>query len=150
MTRRQYGFTLVEVLVAVAIIGLSLAAVVASIAQMIDSSNAMRERTYAAWIAQNRITELRISQTLPEPGESTGTVEYANAEWSWTTVIAETGVANLYRIDVAVGLADDDDSLRTVTGFVGPPAVPRIANLQWLQAPRGMSRPQGIPAGATE
>lgn len=150
MSRRQSGFTLVEVLVAVAIIGLSLAAVVASIAQMIDSGNAMRERTYAAWIAQNRITEIRIRPTLPEPGNSTGTVEYANAEWTWRTVIVETGVPNLYRIDVSVSLADEDQSLRTVTGFVGPPAPPRVANLQWTQAPRGISGQPSVPAGATE
>ncbi|MEL7186669.1 MAG: type II secretion system minor pseudopilin GspI, partial [Pseudomonadota bacterium] len=70
MNARARGFTLVEVLVALAIVALSLTAIVASIGQMIDSGNAMRERTYASWIAQNRIAELRVSPTMPEVGNS--------------------------------------------------------------------------------
>lgn len=146
--RRARGFTLLEVLVAVSIVGLSLAAVVATMGQMIDSGNAMRERTYAAWIAQNRITEIRVRPVLPEVGNSTGTVEYANTEWTWRAVIAETGVTDLYRIDVSVSLADDGDPIRTVTGFVGPPAPIGEANGRWLQPPRGTGSPQGTPAGA--
>lgn len=132
------GFTLIEVLVALSIVALSLTAIVASIGQMIDSGNAMRERTYAAWIAQNRITEIRVSPTLPEPGTNTGTVEFANAEWTWRTVIVEAGIPNLYRIDVSVSLAGETQSLRTVTGFVGPPGPPGVANSQWLIQPRGV------------
>ena len=147
-TRR--GFTLVEVLVAVAIIGLSLAAVVASMAQMIDSGNAMRERTYAAWIAQNRITEVRVSPRAPEVGDSTGTVEYANTEWTWEMVISETGVNNLFRIDVSVGLADEGGSIRTVTGFVGSPAPRGEANGKWLMQPRGTRDGGGAPVGETQ
>ena len=138
MTRRHFGFTLIEVLVALSIVALSLTAIVASIGQMIDSGNAMRERTYASWIAQNRITELRISPTLPEIGNSNGTVEFANAEWTWRTVVAETGVPDLYRVDVSVSLAGDDNPLRTVTGFVSPPSPVGQANQLWIIPPRGV------------
>jgi general secretion pathway protein I len=55
-SKRTAGFTLVEVMVALAIAGLSLAAVAASISQMIQAGSAMQERTYASWIAQNKIT----------------------------------------------------------------------------------------------
>lgn len=147
MKTSQRGFTLLEVLVALAIIALSLAAVVASIGQMIDSGNAMRVRTYASWIAQNRITEIRINPALPEIGRSTGTVEYANTEWTWRTVISEAGVPDLYRIDVSVSLADDESPLRTVTGFVGMPGPPGIANSQWQIPPRGVSGGGGVAPG---
>ena len=150
MRRQHRGFTLFEVLVAVSILGLGLVAAVATVAKMIDSGKALRERTYAAWIAQNRITEIRVNPTLPEPGNSNGTVEYANAEWTWRTVIVETGVPDLYRIDVSVSLASQENPIRTVTGFVGPPAPVGEANGKWLMPPRGVSGSRGRPGGATE
>jgi type II secretion system protein I len=53
-------------MVALTIVALSLTAVAASMNQMIDAANAMRERTYASWIAQNKITEMRLANTVPE------------------------------------------------------------------------------------
>ena len=126
------GFTLIEVMVALTIVALSLTAVTASISQMIDAANTLRERTYASWIAQNRIAELRLADATPEVGNSNGDVEYANAEWTWRTIVAETGVDDLYRIDVSVSLAGRDDVIRMVTGFVGPPGVAGTANRIWV------------------
>ena len=125
------AFSLIEVMVALAIVALSLAAVTASMSQMIDAAQTMKDRTYASWIAQNRITELRLAAATPNVGASNGEVEYANTDWSWRAVVAETGVEDLYRIDVSVSLAGSDDIVRTVTGFVSPPGVPGQANMPW-------------------
>lgn len=133
-SERNAGFTLVEVMVALAVAGLSLAAVAASIGQMVDASSAMQERTYASWIAQNRIAELRLSNELPEVSTTSGEVDYAELEWAWRATISETGVENLYRVDVEVSFAGSDDIIRTVTGFVGEPGVPGEANRAWTRA----------------
>ena len=53
--RKSRGFTLIEVMVALVVAALALVAVMASISQMIDAGTAMRDRTYASWIAQNKI-----------------------------------------------------------------------------------------------
>ena len=62
--RSSRGFTLVEVMVALAIVALSLTAMAASMNTMIDNASTMRERTYASWIAQNKIAELRFGLRL--------------------------------------------------------------------------------------
>jgi general secretion pathway protein I len=134
-SRPQNGFTLIEVMVALTIVALSLTAVTASMSQMIDASQAMRDRTYASWIAQNRIAEFRLASETPDVGASNGEVEYGNAEWAWRAVISETGVDDLYRIDVAVSLAGSEDVIRTVTGFFGPPGAAGEANRAWSIAP---------------
>jgi len=140
VTRRVCsGFTLIEVMVALSIVALSLTAVTASISQMINAAESMRNRTYASWIAQNQITELRLADTAPEVGSTSGEVEYANTDWSWRAVVSETGVDDLFRIDVSVSLAGSDDNIRTVTGFAGLPGAPGEANRIWLGSPRSGS-----------
>jgi len=141
-SRKPAGFTLIEVMVALVIASLALVAVMASISQMVDAGIAMRERTYASWIAQNQIAELRLSNAEPEVSESSGEVEFAGVEWAWTATISETGVEFLYRVDVAVFFAGDDAVIRTVTGFIGEPGVPGEANRVWAQAGQAVGEDQ--------
>ena len=129
--RRVVGFTLIEVMVALVIVSLALAGVAASMGQMIDTANTMRDRTFASWIAQNKIAEMRIAGVLPEVGESSGEVDYANTTWAWTATVSETGVENLMKVDVTVSYAGYDDTVRKVTGFIGEPVAPGQSNLAW-------------------
>ena len=129
--RRLTGFTLLEVMVALVIISLALAGVAGSMGQMIDTANTMRDRTYASWIAQNKITEMRLSSALPEVGESSGEEDYANTTWAWTADVSETGIENLMKVDVAVSYPGVDETVRLVTGFIGEPVAPGQSNQIW-------------------
>ena len=131
MCGRHTGFTLIEVMVALVIVALALAAVAASMGQMIDTANTMRERTFASWIAQNKIAEMRLAGVIPEVGESSGDVDYANTSWEWTAEVSETGVENLLKVDVTVSYAGVDAPIRQVTGFIGEPAAPGQSNVAW-------------------
>ncbi|MFQ6006847.1 MAG: type II secretion system minor pseudopilin GspI [Woeseia sp.] len=131
--RKFGGFTLVEVMVAMAIAALGLAAVAAAVSQMVDAGGAMRQRTYASWVAHNKITELRLANVVPEVSETSGDVMFADREWLWRATISETGVENLFRVDVRVGLPDGQENIRTVTGFIGEPGVPGQSNLVWVR-----------------
>jgi len=137
-SKRCKGFTLIEVMVALTIASLSLAAIAASVSQMVDAGTAMRERTFASWIAQNKIAELRLANIVPEVSETNGEIEYAGREWAWTANVSETGVPNLFRVDVDVAFAGSDDTIRSVTGFIGEPTVIGESNRAWAiggQAP---------------
>lgn len=132
MSRRLVrGFTLIEVMVALAIIALSLTAVAAKMARMIDTSNSMQERTYASWIAQNKITEMRLANVIPETTTTSGDIDYASRSWRWRAVVSETGIENLYRVDVEVTSTESNAVIRKVTGFIGEPVIPGQANRAW-------------------
>ena len=118
-------------MVALVIVSLALAGVAASLGQMIDTANTMRDRTFASWIAQNQIAEMRLAGVIPEVGESSDEVDYANTTWLWTANVSETGVENLLKVEVSVSYAGSDDRIRQVTGFIGEPVAPGQSNLAW-------------------
>ena len=102
--------------------------------RMVDTSNSMRERTYASWVAQNKITEMRLANVAPEVSSSSGEIYFANTNWEWRAVVSESGIENLYRVDVTITYPGTDDVIRTVTGFVGEPSAPGQANRIYRQS----------------
>ncbi|MBT5218343.1 MAG: type II secretion system minor pseudopilin GspI [Woeseia sp.] len=128
---RNRGFTLIEVLVALVVATLALGAVLAAVSQMADTGLTLRERTYASWIGQNKITELRLANVIPDVSESNGEIEYASQEWAWTANISETGIENLFRVDVDISRPGSDDIIRSVIGFIGEPSALGESNRAW-------------------
>jgi len=128
-------------MVALTIVAFSLTAVAASMSQMIGAANAMRDRTYASWIAQNKLAEMRLSGALPDISTTSGEIEYANTVWSWRAVVSETQIENFRRIDVSISFAEDEYVIRTVTGFITEPLPPGMANQAW--------RSSRVPDGPT-
>jgi general secretion pathway protein I len=128
--RAERAFTLLEVLVALLILSIALTAMGVTMGRMFANASLMRERTYASWIAQNLIVQLRAEGTTPEEGTDSGEVEFASVEWAWETEISETGIDNLLRVDVTVSHPGEEDMIKQVTGFIGEPAMPGVANQQ--------------------
>ncbi len=129
--RRARGFTLIEVMVALAIVALALASAAIAMSQMASNASSLRDKTYASWIGQNVITELRLSGTLPETDTTSGDVDFAGSNWLWEATVSETGVDNLVRVDVGVFRGGEDYAIRTVTGFVGEPVPPGASAQAW-------------------
>lgn len=130
---RQRGFTLIEVMIALVIVAISLTGMAVTMGSMLDNATTLRERTYASWIAQNKIVEVRLTNEVPNVGSTSGDIEFANSTWEWRADIAETGVENLLRIDVAVSWPGAEQPIRTVTGFIGEPIIPGLSNQVWGQ-----------------
>ena len=135
--RQSRGFTLIEVVVALAIAAISLGALVASVSQMVDASGSMQQRTYASWIGQNRVTEMRLANAIPDVSTTTDEVTFGGLEWEVESTVSETGVENLYRVDVSVTLIGDENPSGVVTGFIGEPTNPGDANAAWASGFQG-------------
>lgn len=130
--RTARGFTLLEVMVALAIVSIGLIAAFNSIIQMAHSTSVLRERAMADWIAMNMITEIRLSGDFPDIGSFDGSTEFAAREWRWEARISETGVTDLRRIDMAVAYEDvPDDVITIMTGFVARRPAGGAARIDW-------------------
>ena len=133
--RSQHGFTLIEVLVAVIVVALGIGALLVTLVSSADNVSRLREKSFAEWIALNRIAETRLSRTRPEVGTSDGEVEYAGSRWQWRQEVTDPGQAGILRVDVSVArLAErapattsntspdkgaDFPAIATAYGFVG-------------------------------
>ncbi len=99
---RQEGVTLVETLVALAIMGLVAGAVLTLVAQNTRFAAAARDRTYAAIAADNVMVRELVREGTVEVGEQFGSTQLAGRDWPYRVTIVESGVENVYRIDVDV------------------------------------------------
>lgn len=67
--RRAAGFTLLEVLVALVIVGTALGASLRAVGSLTHNSEALRVSLMATWSAENRLTQIRLGSEFPEIGE---------------------------------------------------------------------------------
>ncbi len=117
----QTGFTLLEVLVAMAILSMGMIAVFSGMSQSLSVTTRLRDKTLASWIATDRITELQISGEYPDAGTRRDQVEMAHTEWVYNMKISEIPEIAMRRIDITVSFADSPDNiLATIIGFIGP------------------------------
>jgi general secretion pathway protein I len=99
------GFTLLEVLVALVIVAFGMGALMATLTSAADSVGHLRDKSFAAWIALNRISELRLASRAPSVGKTSGELEYAGARWRWNQEVTRMGIGSALRIEVAVAPA---------------------------------------------
>ena len=119
------GFTLIEVLVALAIVTVGMAAVLGTLSSSADTIVYLRDKTFANWVALNQIAQVRVSGQLPAPGKSDGDSDFAGRKWHWHQEVSTTQVPGMVRMDVSVrpGDVDSSDSDRgwyaTLSGISG-------------------------------
>lgn len=118
--KRGEGFTLVEVLVAVAVLAIAMSAVITAMARQADNAGYLRQKTIALWVAHNRLTEIQLEDEWPDTGRSDEEVEMAGTEWRWEVEVKNTEDARLRRVDVTVRPArEKEGSMAQLSGFIG-------------------------------
>lgn len=128
MNKSNRGFTLVEVMVAVAIIGIALPSLLVVMMGHIDGSAWLRDKLQAQWVADNRLTEMRIRYLRSgelDVDDKNGVEELAGRNWYWQSrakAFEQEEFSDVYGIEVSVWLEEpkskDDSPLVTVVGIL--------------------------------
>jgi len=111
MTHRARGFTLVEVLVAVAVIAIALAAGLRAAGVLIDNSQRLADVIAAQWCAENHLVNLKLTRQFPGLGETEFTCEQLGRRYNGRAQVAGTQYADLRLVDASIS---DDTGRRLV------------------------------------
>lgn len=121
------GFTLLEMLIAIAIIGIIGAAVSTAIGGVANQTRSLEQRTVANWIASNQLTRMRMlqrrhAQSLGEGKQQTRLV-FADRHWEVETQIKTTDHPWISRVEVSVYESSDEEGRQGpysyMSGFIG-------------------------------
>lgn len=111
------GFTLVEVLVALAILAIALAAASRSVALSTDSTTDHKLRVLAGFVAENRMSELAARRAWPGIGVSEGLESQAGIDFRWRAEVLNTPHPWLRRVEIQV--MDPNESSHELRRLVG-------------------------------
>ncbi len=119
--KRQRGFTLMEMMVAMTILAVGMGAIIQASAGAARNASVLRNKEVARWVALNKLTEMQVLQEWSSQGKK-GDVEMLKTRWYWQARIRKVEDPDLRRIDVEVRLDPNSDSyIYSVTGFIGNP-----------------------------
>ncbi|WP_448569435.1 type II secretion system minor pseudopilin GspI [Thalassotalea ganghwensis] len=124
MSRKHFlsGFTLIEVLLAMAIFSIAGLALLSSSDTHLMQLSALEQKTYADWVASDQLVEANLSQQWPPKNNIKGQVEMAGHQWFWQQKVLETNDNNMRAIVIEVRLNEKEKlALTSLMTYVSKP-----------------------------
>lgn len=116
--RAARGFTLVEVLVALAIVAIALGAGLRAAGVLTDNAERLAEVSAAQWCAENTLTGLRLSRQLPNVGDSDFSCEQLGVVYAGRLSARPTPNPNFRRVDASI-FGPEGQTLLTLSTVLG-------------------------------
>jgi general secretion pathway protein I len=114
---KAVGFTLIEVLVALGIVAVTLAAGVRATAALTNNAERQSSQLLAKLCAENALMALRLAKQMPAVGDNTATCEQGGRSFDVKLSAVATPNPNFLRVEA--GVSDGDSQLLTLTTILG-------------------------------
>ena len=117
--KRDAGFTLLEVLIAMTILAIAAGGLLAASGNSLRQMQVLENKTQAAWIAENTLSEMRASRRWPELGVTTSNVTVAERNWEVRVNVTQTAQEDMRQLVVEVFEGNAEVAVMSLTGFLG-------------------------------
>lgn len=120
--KRFDGLTLIEVLIALAIISIAMTAIIKATGDHIRSTTYLKRKTTAYWVAQQVLTEVSLGIIkVPEGGELSESSDMLGKTWTWRVNKEDTGNGHIEKVTVTVSdtpLEDNANGIVRLMSYV--------------------------------
>lgn len=114
---QQCGFTLLEIMVALAVFSTLAAAVLSASQYVAKQTTVVEARLFAVWLADNQLNELRLQSTLP-PGQQQRTVHMDRRDWRLRQQVSASTDSRLLQVDIEVSAVGGDSVPHRSRGWI--------------------------------
>lgn len=104
------GFTLIEVMLAMAIFAIAGVALLGSADTSLRTLSQLEQKMIASWVASNQLVEASLDQSWPPKNNKTGKSDIAGHEWFWQQKVIKTTDKNMRAIMMEVRANENDES----------------------------------------
>jgi general secretion pathway protein I len=108
-TTKQRGFTLLEVMLAMAVFAIAGVALLGVADNNYRHISHIEEQMFANWVASNQLVEVSLDKTWPPKNNRKGKVEMAGRTWYWQQKVIKTANKELRAVNMQVRLNEDDE-----------------------------------------
>lgn len=122
------GFTLLEVMIALAIAGIVTAGMYNIQSSQVNQLRNLENKTLAHWVAMNKLVEFQYFEAIPAQGEKYSDAKMAGLDWQIVSTITKTDFDQVKQVEIAVGLKPEKfdslenfSSLARITSLIGEP-----------------------------
>ncbi len=117
---RAAGFTLLEVMIALSIVSIALVAIIGLMGNYVRNLQGLQERTFAHWVAMNRVVELQLADAWSESSKGNeGTDETSLFPMQWIQSVSETPYELMRKVEIEVYAQQGEEPLTRLTTYVG-------------------------------
>jgi general secretion pathway protein I len=107
---RSSGFTLIEILVSLAIFAIAFLSIETLYGETVASRTSIKQRIIAQWVVDNLVNEMYLNNVWPDLTSEQGTVEMAGHHWYWSRNTRQTSEKNIRLVIHEIRVNQGDES----------------------------------------
>lgn len=113
----QTGFTLIEVLLALAVIAIALTALLKASGQNIENTQRIKNKSISHWVAMQAVSMLQLN-LIPAKSDSTQATKLLGQQWYWRIKLLPTPLQKIKQVTVLVSPAQAGPFREEVTAYL--------------------------------
>ncbi|MGH1543223.1 MAG: type II secretion system minor pseudopilin GspI [Arenicella sp.] len=116
--KNNQGFTLLEVIIAIAIVSIAVISVFNAAGRSVDATTGADNRLVANWIAANALAEARLKTVDGQLALTNESIEMGGRQWRYEMEATDSSNPSVALVDVRVFIGNEQSSIVVLSGYI--------------------------------